>query len=166
MWVITVQSRFLLDLWVDPCFRLPECLLASFPRTHTHTHTFNKQAILLDCTHKRRHTHTLTVTPGSPPCLATVSFKEPQFSKHWYKEGSNSILMVWGSSSWAWVSWLLTTWKKQVRVRCAVFFGGLWTTGRTVTRGDHVCLTLRAWSAACFLRMLPAPIIILVAWIR
>lgn len=53
--------------------------------------------------------HTLTVTPGSPPCLVTVNFREPQFSKHWYSEGSNSILMVWGSSAWAWVSWLLTT---------------------------------------------------------
>lgn len=61
--------------------------------------------------------HTLTVTPESPPCLATVSFKEPQFSKHWYKAGSKSILTVWGSSSWAWVSWLLTTWERQDRSR-------------------------------------------------
>lgn len=57
-----------------------------------------------------KNQRTLTVTPGSPPCLATVKFREPQFSKHWYKAGSNSNLMVWGSSSWAWVSWLLTTW--------------------------------------------------------
>lgn len=52
---------------------------------------------------------TLAVTPASPPCLATVSFREPQFSKHWYREGSKSNLTVWGSSSWAWVSLLLTT---------------------------------------------------------
>ena len=76
--------------------------------------------LLICCVSFVPHEHTLTVTPGSPPCLATVSFRESQFSKHWYNDGSNSILEVWGSSSWAWVSLLLTTWENNTssRVQC------------------------------------------------
>lgn len=101
-WVKSVQSRIL--FW---SLLLSVFWLLSLTHTYLYIHT-----ILLSNPPPHTHTHTLTVTPGSPPCLATVSFREPQFSKHWYKGGSNSILTVWGSSSWAWVSWLLTTWNK------------------------------------------------------